>query len=168
MHEVLPQKLMPLSLMLCAVSANYQLSRPEKNSLRRAADVLAGMAKDKGLAPIDPDRQMPLLARANAPSAEDRWLTEQARKLLAGDVRTFPAAEELGRLGRWPEFDAIEGWRWLRAAHLMLGPRARDDMRGSLPYLAGVARRFKETDRDRPLRAQDVAPMRASDLEGLF
>jgi hypothetical protein len=168
MFDVPPVKLMPLSLQVASVSVNYTLPAQEKRALRRASCVLAGLAKDKDLAPIDPDRQMPLLARANAPSAEDREQVEQARKLLCGDMRTLGAAECLRRLDHWPEFASIEGWRWLRAAHLMRAPRFSDDMRGNFHYLAGIAKNFKETDRDRPLRAQDVAPMRASDLEGLF
>jgi hypothetical protein len=168
MFDVSVRNLMPLSLMLCNITANYQLSRPAINSLRRAADVLAGMAKDKDLAPVDPDRQMPLLARANAPSPEDREQVEQARKLLCCDMRTWGAAECLRRLDYWPEYTSIEGWRWLRAAHVMLGPRVPEEARGSLPYLAAIARGFREADRDRPLRAQDTAPTRASDLEGLF
>jgi hypothetical protein len=168
MFDVPPQKLMPLSMQVASVSVNYTLPDPEKRALRKASSVLAGLAMNRDVAPVDPDRQMPLLARAVAPSPEDREQIEQARKLLAGDVRTFAAAEELGRLGRWPEFDAIEGWRWLRAAHLMLGPRVPEQARGSLPYLAAVARGFREADRHRPLRAQDAAPLRASDLEGLF
>jgi hypothetical protein len=168
MFDVLPQKLMPLSLMVASVSANYTLAAPEKRALRKASDVLAGMAKDKNLAPVDPDRQMPLLARANAPSPEDREQVEQARKLLCCDMRTWGAAECLRRLDYWPEYTSIEGWRWLRAAHVMLGPRVPEEARGSLPYLAAIARGFREADRERPLRAQDVAPTRASDLEGLF
>jgi hypothetical protein len=167
MFDVLPQKLMPLSLMVASVSANYTLAAPEKRALRKASDVLAGMAKDKNLAPVDPDRQMPLLARANVASPEDREQIEQAKKLLWSDVRTYALGNELKWLdARWPEHTSIEGWRWLRAAHLALGPRV--SVKDSLPYLAGIARGFKEADRDRPLRAQDMPPTRASDLEGLF
>jgi hypothetical protein len=168
MFDVPPRQLMPLSMQVAAVSVNYTLSVPEKRALQRASGVLAGMARDRDIAPVDPDRQMPLLARANAPSPEDRALIGQARWLLAGDMRTHSLSRDLGRLDDWPEYASIEGWRWLRAAHFQLGPRARDDARGSIHYLASVARNFKEADRDRPLRAQDTAPLRASDLEGLF
>jgi hypothetical protein len=168
MFEVPPQKLMPLSMQVASVSVNYTLPDQEKRALRKASSVLAGLAMNRDVAPVDPDRQMPLLARAVAPSAEDREQVEQARKLLACDMRTLGSAESLRRLDRWPEYASIEGWRWLRAAHVMLGPRVPEHARGSLPYLAGIARRFKETDRDRPLRAQDAPPLRASDLDGLF
>jgi hypothetical protein len=167
MFDVPPPKLMPLSLQVASVSVNYTLTTAEKRALQKASGVLAGLAKDRDIIPIDPDRQMPLLARANAPSAEDREQIEQAKKLLWSDVRTYALGNELKWLeARWPEHTSIEGWRWLRAAHLALGPRV--SVRDSLPYLAGIARGFKEADRDRPLRAQDAAPMRASDLEGLF
>jgi hypothetical protein len=168
MFDVLPQKLMPLSLMVASVSVNYTLAAPEKRALRKASEVLAGLARDKDLAPVDPDRQLPLLARANAPSAEDRELIGQAKKLLWSDVRTYDLGQELKWLeARWPEHAAVEGWRWLRAAHIALGPRCGQIAMG-FPYFASMARNFKEADRHRPLRAQDVAPLRASDLEGLF
>jgi hypothetical protein len=169
MFDVPPAKLMPLSMQVASVSVNYTLPAIEKRALRRASSVLAGLAKNKGLAPVDPDRQMPLLSRANAPSAEDRELIGQAKKLLWSDVRTYDLGQELKWLeARWPEHGAVEGWRWLRAAHVMLGPRVPEQARGSLPYLAGIARGFKEADRHRPFAAKDVAPLRASDLKGLF
>jgi hypothetical protein len=168
MFEVPPAKLMPLSMQVASVSVNYTLPVPQKRALQRASSVLAGLAKDRDIIPIDPDRQMPLLARANAPSTEDREQIEQAKKLLWSDVRTYALGQELKWLeARWPEHSAVEGWRWLRAAHIAIGPRCGQYAMG-FPYFASMARNFKEADRDRPLRAKDAAPMRASDLEGLF
>jgi hypothetical protein len=168
MFDVPPRQLMPLSMQVASVSVNYTLSVPEKRALQRASGVLAGMAKDRDLIPVDPDKQMPLLARANVPSAEDREQIEQAKKLLWSDVRTYALGNELKWLeARWPEHAAVEGWRWLRAAHIALGPRCGQVAMG-FPYFASIARNFREADRDRPLRAQDVAPTRASDLDGLF
>lgn len=167
--DVLPHRLMPLSLSLLAVAVNYEIPKPERNALKRAASVLAGLSKDRNVKPIDPDRQMPLLARANAPSAEDQEQVEQAKEVLGRDVRTFGVACELGRFDLlYPEYLAIEGWRWLRAAYVLAGPRVKDDRRGDFHYYAGVARNFPEADRHRPLPAKDAAPLRASDLEGLF
>jgi hypothetical protein len=168
MFDVPPAKLMPLSMQVASVSVNYTLPAVEKRALRRASSVLAGLAKDKNLTPVDPDRQMPLLARANAPSAEDLELIGQAKKLLWSDVRTYDLGQELKWLeARWPEHGAVEGWRWLRAAHIAVGPRCGQHAIG-FPYFASMARNFRESDRDRPLAAKDVAPLRASDLEGLF
>jgi hypothetical protein len=152
MFEVPPRNLMPLSMQVASVSVNYTLPAVEKRALRKASSVLAGLALNRDVVPVDPDKQMPLLARANAPSAEDRELIGQAKKWLEA---------------RWPEHGAVEGWRWLRAAHIAVGPRCGQHAIG-FPYFASMARNFRESDRDRPLAAKDVAPLRASDLEGLF
>jgi hypothetical protein len=167
-HDVLPHRLMPLSLSLLAVAVNYDLPRPARLALKRASGVLAGLAKDRDLKPVDPDRQMPLLVRAGVPSAEDREQIEEARTLLFGDMRTAGLASALGRLDLLPEHASIEGWRWLRAARVVRGPGVKDASRDSFAYFAAIARGFREADRHRPLPARDTAPLRASDLEGLF
>lgn len=168
MFEVFPQKFMPLSLSLLSVSANYTLDTADKRALIRASSVLARLARVPSLAPVDADRQMPLLVPANRPAAEDRDAIGDAIRLLAADMRTHQPSVELARLDRHPEYQAIPGWRWLRAARLLGSARMNDAKKGSFAYLAAVARNLREADRDRPLGVRDAPALTAADLEGVL
>jgi hypothetical protein len=168
MSDVWPRKFMPLSLALSSISAHYELDSTDKRTLTKASSVLARLAREPSLAPIDPDRQYPLLVHGSARDQEDQALLKRAHEVLRSDMRTAELSVELARVDRWSEQGEIHGWRWLRAAWIIQGQCVREDLRGNFDYYAAIARGFKESDRDRPLRPKDRPRTTLEDIRRLW
>lgn len=167
MREVWPQNVSTLIDDLRWVKTNYHLPKSSEKAIAKAIWALTDIVMTPSAAPLDPDIQMPVLAPANAESARDRDDIRRARVLLCSDMRTCGLSDELGRLDHWGKYGSIAGWRWLRAANVIFGPRVDEELRGNWHYFCGIAMRFRETDRDRPIGARDVPALCLDDLKGM-
>lgn len=80
--------------------------------------------------------------------AADLALVHEAQALLGSDLRTETVGIELGREHNIPGMIEIPGWKWLAAAHTLLGPGIKDSKRRSFSYFATVAGNISDSDRD--------------------
>jgi hypothetical protein len=95
---------------------------------------------------------------------EDGHAVNQAVDLLQSDLRTHHVGMELSRRHNLPEVLPVPGWKFLRAARILLGPGVRDGARKSWPYFVGIVRDTEDADRDRPLPWED-RPRRSKTAE---
>lgn len=167
MREVHAHSLLGLYDDLNWVMRNYTLNVPERNSLKKAATVLWGL-KQSGRQPGDPDVAMPLLAKENAHTDEDRRLIALACGRLAIDIECLALYGELLRLDPYGEYGSIAGWRWYRASKVITSGRCTADQKSSWRYFAAIARRFHENDQGRPLRAIDAPALSVEDIEAIL
>jgi hypothetical protein len=150
MREIHPHSLLNLYDDLEWVRRNYPLGVKEKNKLKAAADVLWGL-KQSGRVVLDPDVTMPLLAKENGHTDEDKREIASALAVLALSTGTLGLYHELAKLDPYGEFGSIAGWRWYRAAMVITSGRCTADQMQSWRYYAAIARRFNELDRHKPL-----------------
>lgn len=151
------------------VKINYSMNKADKATLARAANIVFGLSRQPAVKPRDVSEMYPLLASQCYGTEEDHELRDQARRLLSQDIRTFDLATQLGRLRPDDECGGTSGWRWLRAAQTILGStRLSDQQVRSWPFFVGVARRFVEADRLRPLKASEMPEATVEDFSKLF
>lgn len=167
-REVFGERLIQLYDSVQFVQRNYALEKSQRSVLAKAAAVLFALAQAPSIAPIDPDKSWPLLKADNGRRDEDNRDIQDASRMLLGDMRTAMLGERLRRLDAYEADGSVQGWRWLRAAHVLLGPRVREDLRGSWGYFAGIARGFREADRDRPLRASELMEPSVDEIRRLL